>query len=91
MNADTTAALRAIRALYCDADAVAQLLSAIETQYGEWLKAQDLMQRSGHGYGKLIDAFEEVSGFADWHSGAVRAASRAPLSSMERAVLGEKV
>lgn len=87
---DTAAAIREINALHCDADTVAQLLSAIENRYGEWLKAQDLIGRERTGYGKLIDAFDELSEFADWEAGAARAASRQPLSSIERAVLGER-
>jgi hypothetical protein len=87
---DTTDALRAIRALHCDADAVATLLSAIETQYGQWLQDQDLIGLDDTGYGTLLDAESQISDLAVWYSGAVRAASRQPLSSIERAVLGER-
>jgi hypothetical protein len=90
MNTDTTEALRAIRALHCDPDAVATLLSAIETQYGQWLQSQDLIGQERTGYGTLLDAESQISDMADWHSGAVRAAARHPLSSIERAVLGER-
>jgi hypothetical protein len=87
---DTTDALRAIRALHCDPDAVATLLSAIETQYGQWLQDQDLIDRERTGYGKLLDAFDEISEFGDWEAGAAHAASRERLSSTRRAVLGER-
>lgn len=75
MQTDTTEALRAIRALYCDADAVATLLSAIETQYGEWLKAQDLIGLEKTGYGTLLDAFDQISDLAAWHGAASREAA----------------
>lgn len=86
MTTDPTELRAAIRRLVCDPSAVAELLSTLENEYGQWLNDNDLMgAERRNGYGKLIDAFDEISEFADWFGGAVRAASREPASSLERA------
>jgi len=72
---DTSAAIKAIRDLYCDAEVALEVLAALTNKHAEWLKERDFSAVDSKACALMEDAQDALGEFADWYRGAAKVAA----------------
>lgn len=72
---DTSAAIKAIRELYCDAEATMYVLAALSNKHAELLKEQGHDPVDCKAVGLMCDAQDALGEFADWQRAVAKVAA----------------
>lgn len=72
---DTSAAIKVIRKLYCDAEVALEVLAALSNKHAEWLRSEGHETLGSKPLQLMDDAQDALGEFADWQRAVAKEAA----------------